>query len=50
MGQRIKMPADKLQGAFMINPKDLRIMQLEGELAAAQAKLDERGKGGGLAA
>jgi acetone carboxylase alpha subunit len=44
MGQRIKMPADQLQGAFMINPKDLRIMQLEGELAATKAQLDDCNK------
>jgi N-methylhydantoinase B/oxoprolinase/acetone carboxylase alpha subunit len=44
MGQRIKMPADKLQGAFMINPKDLRILQLEGELASVRTQLDECNK------
>lgn len=41
MGQRIKMPADKLQGAFMINPKDLRILQLEGEVEQLKGQLDE---------
>jgi acetone carboxylase alpha subunit len=39
MGQRIKMPADQLQGAFMLNPKDVRIAQLEAQLAAAQSQL-----------
>jgi N-methylhydantoinase B/oxoprolinase/acetone carboxylase alpha subunit len=39
MGQRVKMPADQLQGAFMLNPKDLRIAELEGELARLQACL-----------
>lgn len=39
MGQRIKMPADQLQGAFMLNPKDVRIAQLEAQLAASQSQL-----------
>jgi acetone carboxylase alpha subunit len=34
MGQRVKMPSDQLQGAFMIDPKDLRIAELEAKLAA----------------
>ena len=37
MGQRVKMPADQLQGAFMLNPKDLRIAELEAKLAACIA-------------
>ena len=41
MGQRVKMPSDQLQGAFMLNPKDLRIMQLEGELEQVKAQLDD---------
>lgn len=41
MGQRVKMPADQLQGAFMLNPKDVRIMQLEGELEKVKAQLDD---------
>jgi acetone carboxylase alpha subunit len=41
MGQRVKMPADQLQGAFMLNPKDVRIMQLEGELEQVKARLDD---------
>lgn len=41
MGQRIKMPAAQLQGAFMINPKDLRIAQLEGEVEQLKGQLDE---------
>ncbi len=36
-GQRIKMDADKLQGAFMLNPKDLRIAELEAQVAALSA-------------
>ena len=39
MGQRIKMPADQIQGAFMLNPKDVRIAQLEAQLAATQGQL-----------
>lgn len=37
-GQRMTMQADQLQGAFMLNPKDVRISQLEAELARLQAK------------
>jgi len=37
-GQRICMDADNLQGAFMLNPKDLRIAELEGELQQLRAK------------
>jgi N-methylhydantoinase B/oxoprolinase/acetone carboxylase alpha subunit len=37
MGQRVKMPADQLQGVFMPNPKDVRIMELEAELEACRA-------------
>jgi acetone carboxylase, alpha subunit len=33
-GQRVVMDADRLQGVFMPNPKDVRIAQLEAELAA----------------
>ena len=36
-GGRIKMPADQLQGVFMLNPKDLRIAELEAQVAALQA-------------
>jgi len=32
------MDADKLQGAFMLNPKDLRIAELEGELQRLREK------------
>ncbi len=35
-GQRIKMPADHLQGVYMPNPKDVRIAELEAQLAALQ--------------
>jgi N-methylhydantoinase B/oxoprolinase/acetone carboxylase alpha subunit len=35
-GQRIQMDADKLQGAFMPNPKDVRIAELEAQLARLQ--------------
>ena len=38
MGQRVTMPAGQMQGAFMLNPKDLRIMQLEAQLAEANAR------------
>lgn len=31
-GRRVAMPADAIQGAFMLNPKDLRIAELEAEL------------------
>ena len=37
MGQRITMGAEALQGAFMLNPKDVRIAQLEAEVAALKA-------------
>lgn len=40
-GQRITMPADRLQGAFMLNPKDVRIMQLEGEVDRLRTELGE---------
>jgi N-methylhydantoinase B/oxoprolinase/acetone carboxylase alpha subunit len=43
-GQRIKMEADKLQGAFMLNPKDLRIAELESQLAALRGELDDCNK------
>jgi N-methylhydantoinase B/oxoprolinase/acetone carboxylase alpha subunit len=46
MGQRIKMPSDQLQGAFMLNPKDVRIMQLEGELAQIKTQLEDCQKQG----
>jgi acetone carboxylase alpha subunit len=38
-GMRIKMDADQLQGVFMPNPKDLRIMQLEAEVGGLQKQL-----------
>lgn len=34
-GKRIKMDADKITNMFMLNPKDVRIAELETELAAA---------------
>jgi acetone carboxylase alpha subunit len=37
-GQRIKMDADKLQGVYMPHPKDVRIAELEAQLAALKAK------------
>ena len=37
VGQRVKMDADKLQSMFMLNPKDVRIAELEAELKAARA-------------
>jgi N-methylhydantoinase B/oxoprolinase/acetone carboxylase alpha subunit len=36
-GQRILMDADKLQGVFMLNPKDVRIAELEARLEKLQA-------------
>jgi N-methylhydantoinase B/oxoprolinase/acetone carboxylase alpha subunit len=36
-GQRIRMDADKLQGVFMPNPKDVRIAELEAQLEQLQA-------------
>jgi acetone carboxylase alpha subunit len=38
-GQRVKMNADKLSSMFMPNPKDVRIGELEAELARTQAEL-----------
>ena len=37
-GQRVKMDADKLQSQFMLNPKDVRIAELEAEVARLKAK------------
>ena len=39
LGQRVRMPADAIQGAFMLDPKDVRIAELEAQLSdkAAQA-------------
>ena len=34
MGQRITMKSDQLQGAFMLNPKDVRIAELEAQVSA----------------
>jgi hypothetical protein len=39
-GQRIKLEADKLQGVFMPNPKDVRIAELEAEVSALHARLE----------
>ena len=38
-GQRIKMDADKLQGVFMPDPKDIRIAELEAQLSALKSGL-----------
>jgi N-methylhydantoinase B/oxoprolinase/acetone carboxylase alpha subunit len=38
VGQRVKMDADKLVSMFMLNPKDVRIAQLEADLKAARAQ------------
>ena len=43
MGRPIRMNAGELQGAFMLNPKDVRIAQLESEVAALKARLDGSG-------
>jgi acetone carboxylase, alpha subunit len=40
-GQRIKMDADKLQGVFMLNPKDLRIAELEAQVQALEGRLGD---------
>jgi acetone carboxylase alpha subunit len=40
-GQRIKMDSDKLQGAFMLNPKDLRIAELEAQVASLSGQLGD---------
>jgi acetone carboxylase alpha subunit len=42
-GQRITMSADALQSVFMLNPKDVRISELEAEVAVLKA----RGSGSG---
>jgi acetone carboxylase, alpha subunit len=39
---RTRMAAESLQGVMMANPKDLRIAELEAELAAARAELATR--------
>ena len=44
-GQRIKMDADKLQGVYMPNPKDLRIAELEGEVERLKAEMAEGAAG-----
>jgi N-methylhydantoinase B/oxoprolinase/acetone carboxylase alpha subunit len=37
-GRRILMDADKLQGVFMANPKDVRIAELEAQVAQLQGR------------
>ena len=37
-GQRVQMDAETLQGVFMPNPKDVRIAELEAQLAALEAR------------
>lgn len=37
-GQRITMPSDRIQGAFMPHPKDVRIAELEAQLAQLQSR------------
>ena len=39
IGMSVKMDADKLQGFYMPNPKDLRIAQLEAELEACRGSV-----------
>jgi len=39
-GQRGKQPADKLQGVFMLNPKDVRIAELEAEVSRLRSAQD----------
>lgn len=36
-GQRVKMQVPNLQSQFMLNPKDLRIMELDAEVKALKA-------------
>ena len=38
------MDSDKLQGAFMLNPKDLQIAALEAKVAALSSQLDDCNK------
>lgn len=38
-GQRVKMPADQMQGMFMLDPKDVQLMQMQGEIATLKAAL-----------
>jgi N-methylhydantoinase B/oxoprolinase/acetone carboxylase alpha subunit len=40
MGQPLTMSADALQGAFMLNPKDVRIAQLEAQVAVLKARVE----------
>ena len=40
-GKRIKMKATEIQSMFMPNPKDVKISQLEAELLATRAELEE---------
>jgi N-methylhydantoinase B/oxoprolinase/acetone carboxylase alpha subunit len=37
-GRRVLMDADKLQGVFMLNPKDVRIAELEAQVAQLQGR------------
>jgi acetone carboxylase alpha subunit len=37
-GQRVKMQGPNLQSQFMLNPKDVRIMELEAEVKGLRAK------------
>lgn len=39
-GKRVKMDSDNIESMFMPNPKDVRIAELEGELKAARAELE----------
>jgi hypothetical protein len=43
-GGRIKLAADKLQGVFMLNPKDVRIAELEAQVAALKATGKKAGR------
>jgi len=42
-GQRVKMDSDKIVSMFMPNPKDMKIAELEEELARAKAQLAKLG-------
>ena len=42
MGQRVKMPGNALQSQFMLNPKDLRIAELQAENQALRQRLEQK--------
>jgi N-methylhydantoinase B/oxoprolinase/acetone carboxylase alpha subunit len=44
MGAKITMPADAIQGVFMPHPKDVRIAELEAEVAALKSREQKNGR------